>query len=206
MGNSSRTKRRKKHQQREAAKGSLTLHTFWDTMKSAEESVEESVDEVDDEQSDDEIEDYNWHNKIPAALENLELDIKKEHVKNEVLVRLNGICLYLQLIKYNYSKMDASNIVADAAGKGVYHARCIHSWAHEYVMTHQIPYSRRGHHAKIWSFLWDEDILLQVKSYIREHKWDVTPQTLMVQMNEIILPGLDLHHLQLFISILRKII
>src|SRR6266487_4681182 len=31
MGNSSRTKRRKKHQQREAAKGSLTLHTFWDT-------------------------------------------------------------------------------------------------------------------------------------------------------------------------------
>ena len=117
MGNSSRTKRRKKQQQCEAAKGSLTLHTFWDTMK--------LVDEVDDEQLDDEIEDYNWHNKIPAALKNLKLNIKKENVKNEVLVRLNGICLYLQLIKYNYSKMDASNIVADAAEKVVYYAKCI---------------------------------------------------------------------------------
>jgi hypothetical protein len=86
--------------------------------------------------------------------------------------------------------MNASKIVSNVAGKRVYHARCIRSWAHKYVMTHQIPYFRRGHHAKIWSFLWDEDILLQVKSYIREHKWDITPQMLMIQMNEVILPGL----------------
>ncbi|CAG8703602.1 3457_t:CDS:2, partial [Funneliformis caledonium] len=38
-------------------------------------------------------------------------------------------------------------------------------------MTHKIPYSHREYHAK-------------------EHKWNVTPQTLMVQINEIILPGL----------------
>ena len=165
------------------------MHTFWNTKKSIEIIDEKSDDEVDND--DDEIEDCNWYNKVPTALENLELDIKKENVKNEVYVRLNSIRFYLQLIKCNnYSKIDASNIVADAAGKGVYHARCIRSWAHEYVVNHQIPYSRRGHHAKIWSFLWDEDILLQVKSYIREHKWDVTPQMLMIQMNEIIFPGL----------------
>ncbi|CAG8513371.1 1730_t:CDS:2, partial [Diversispora eburnea] len=52
-------------------------------------------------------------------------------------------------------------------------------------------YSRCGHHAKISSFLWNEDILLQVKSYIREHKWNVTPQILMIQINEVILPGLE---------------
>ncbi|CAG8579705.1 5969_t:CDS:2, partial [Funneliformis caledonium] len=60
---------------------------------------------------------------------------------------------------------------------------------HDYVTTHQISYSHRGH-AKIWSFLWDENILLQVKSYVREHKWDITPHILMVHMNEVILPGL----------------
>ncbi|CAG8718221.1 13358_t:CDS:2 [Rhizophagus irregularis] len=177
IGNSVRTRRRKNQQLLEAAKGTLALCTFWDTKKSTDES-------------DNEIEDCNWNNKIQAALENLEIDIKKENKKNEVWVRLNGIRLYLQLVKCNYSKMNASEIVSNTAGKGVYHARCIRSWAHEYVMSRQIPYSRREHHAKIWSFLWDEDILLQVKSYIREHKWDISPQMLMIQMNEIILPGL----------------
>ncbi|CAG8766003.1 9110_t:CDS:1, partial [Funneliformis caledonium] len=62
---------------------------------------------------------------------------------------------------------------------------------HDYVTTHQISYSRREHHAKIWSFLWDENILLQVKSYVRKHKWDITSHILMVHMNEDILPELE---------------
>ncbi|CAG8648603.1 8231_t:CDS:1 [Funneliformis caledonium] len=57
-------------------------------------------------------------------------------------------------------------------------------------MIHKIPYSRREYHTKIWSFLWDEDIIFQVKAYIREHKWDITSQILMAQMNKIILLGL----------------
>ena len=66
--------------------------------------------------------------------------------------------------------MDASEIIANAAGKEVYHTRCIRSWVNDYIMTHKIPYSRRGYHVKVWSFLWDEDIILQVKAYIQEHK------------------------------------
>ncbi|CAI2184902.1 2372_t:CDS:2, partial [Funneliformis geosporum] len=46
----------------------------------------------------DKTEDYDWNNKIPAALENLKLDIEKK-----------------------------IEIVADVAGKGVYYARCIRS-------------------------------------------------------------------------------
>ena len=56
-------------------------------------------------------------------------------------------------------------------------------------MDHKISYSRREYHVKIWSFLWDEDILLQVKLFVQEHKWEITPQMLMVQMNENILLG-----------------
>ncbi|CAG8607258.1 17279_t:CDS:2 [Cetraspora pellucida] len=187
LGNSVRTKRRKKQQQREAAKGTSTLHTFWAQKKSSEETSEaelyNDLEEVDKNDIggmlENKIEPHNWNKKISTALENLTLDIKKENVKSEVWVRLNSICFYLQLVKSNHQKIKASKIIADAAGKGVYHAKCIRSWAHDYVMTRQIPYSRRGHHAKTWSFLWDEDILLQIKSYV-----------IMLQINEIILPGL----------------
>jgi hypothetical protein len=49
--------------------------------------------------------------------------------------------------------MNASKIVSNTAGKEVYHTRCIHFWAHEYVMSRQIPYFCQEHHTKIWSFL-----------------------------------------------------
>ena len=77
--------------------------------------------------SDYKIEDNNWNNKILTALENLELDITKENIKSEVWVRLNCIRFYLQLVKCDYSRMDASKVVANVAGKGIYYARCIHS-------------------------------------------------------------------------------
>ncbi len=100
--------------------------------------------------------------------------MKKENTNSEVWIRLNSIHLYFQLVRSNHPKMKVSEIIADVAEKGTYHAKCIRSWAREYIMDHKIPYSRQGHHAKIWSFLWDEDILLQVKSFVREHKWKIT--------------------------------
>ncbi|CAG8697376.1 16839_t:CDS:2, partial [Funneliformis caledonium] len=97
--NSKYTKRRKNQQQREAAKVTLKLHTFWEVKKPDEEIDKEVADEdnieVDNdinedsddkvnEHLDDEVKDYNWHNKIPDALKNLKLDIKKEKVNSEV--------------------------------------------------------------------------------------------------------------------------
>ncbi|CAG8466374.1 16873_t:CDS:2 [Dentiscutata erythropus] len=212
-------KEEKRQQQHEAAKGTPPLHTFWNQEKlqaSGEELYDEQsenedqLEKVNEEQSEnedqleevnedeedfgglseDEIEACNLLKKIPAALENLALDIEKENVNSEVWIRLNSIRFYLQLVKNNHQKMEASKIIADAAGKEVYHARCIRSWAHEYVMAHQIPYSCRGHHTKTWSFLWDEDILLQIKSYVQENKWNITPYMIMSQINEVLLPGL----------------
>ncbi|CAG8455628.1 21699_t:CDS:2 [Gigaspora rosea] len=43
LGNSVRTKRRKRQQQREAAKGMPTLLTFWNQSKTSEEAEEENV-------------------------------------------------------------------------------------------------------------------------------------------------------------------
>ncbi|CAG8837894.1 10562_t:CDS:2, partial [Racocetra persica] len=36
----------------------------------------------------------------------------------------------------------------------------------------------------------DEDILLQIKSYVQENKWNITLYMIMSQMNKILLPGL----------------
>ncbi|RGB35641.1 hypothetical protein C1646_667602 [Rhizophagus diaphanus] len=83
LRNSNHTKRNKNQQQCETSKGTSTLHIFWNAKKFTEENDEELVNEVINDESDNEIEDYNWHNKISAALKNLELDIKKENVKNK---------------------------------------------------------------------------------------------------------------------------
>ncbi|CAG8714184.1 5491_t:CDS:2, partial [Dentiscutata heterogama] len=183
---------RKRQQQRESAKGTPPLHTFWNQEKlqasgeelydeqsenedqlekvneeqsENEDQLEEVIEDEEDigELSEDEIEACNLLKKIPATLENLALDIEKKNVNSEIWMQQE---------------------------KGVYHARCIRSWAHEYVMACQIPYSRRGYHTKTWSFLWDEDILLQIRSYIQENKWNITPYMIMSQINEVILPGL----------------
>ena len=169
IGNSSHTKRRKNQQQREAAKGTLKLHIFWNVKKSTEEieelddetniDVDDNADEqlvLDDnanKQLDNEVKGYNWYNKIPDAFKSLMLDIKKEKINSEVWVCLNSIRLYFQLVKSNHPKMQVSEIVADAAGKGTYHAKCIRSWAREYIKNYKIPYFHQEHHAKIWSFL-----------------------------------------------------
>ncbi|CAG8640086.1 9103_t:CDS:2, partial [Diversispora eburnea] len=100
IGNSSCTTRRKNHQQCEVAKGTFTLHTFWNTKESTEE-----INNDDDDLLDDEIENCNWNNEISTVLENLD------------------------------------KVITNAAGKG--------------------------------------------------HKWNVTPQILMIQINEVILPGLE---------------
>ncbi|CAG8546367.1 8018_t:CDS:2, partial [Scutellospora calospora] len=94
-----------------------TLFTFWNQDKTVEEDVEAEL------LSEDEIENSNWHKKIKTTLENIVLDIKNENVNSEVWICLNSIRFYFQLIKHNYRKMEASKIVADAAGKEVYHAR-----------------------------------------------------------------------------------
>ncbi|CAG8825875.1 5043_t:CDS:2, partial [Gigaspora margarita] len=101
LGNSVRTKRRKRQQQREAAKGTPTLLTFWNQNKTSEEADEmelsddkvelsdvERLDEVDEDDtgglSEDEIEISNWHKRISTALENIVLDIKNENSNSEV--------------------------------------------------------------------------------------------------------------------------
>ena len=65
----------------------------------------------------------------------MEVDIKKNKVNSEVWVRLNGIHLYLQLVKYNYSKMKAyrKGLTGQAAEFAVkkYHS---HRWVPNSVL------------------------------------------------------------------------
>ncbi|CAG8699705.1 7372_t:CDS:2, partial [Dentiscutata heterogama] len=75
--------------------------------------------------------------------------------------------------RHSHERIEASIIVAEAARKGVYHARCIHAWAINYIKNSEFSISRQGKHPKTWSFLWDDDVLIQIKSFLQSNKWNV---------------------------------
>ena len=83
ISNSSRTKRRKNQQQREAVKRTLILDAFWNTEKSTKD-INVEIDDSTSEQLNNKIKGYNQHNRILTALKNLKLDIKKENTNSEI--------------------------------------------------------------------------------------------------------------------------
>lgn len=49
--------------------------------------------------------------------------------------------------------------------------------------------TRRGIHVKSISFLWDEDIMPKIKTYLQAKKFETSPKDLADYMNNEILPG-----------------
>ncbi|CAG8645860.1 30914_t:CDS:2, partial [Racocetra persica] len=66
----------------------------------------------------------------------------------------------------------ASVTVAKATGKNIYRARSIRAWTSNYLQNGTLPVSRQGKHPKTWGFLWDDNVLLQIKSFLRLNKCD----------------------------------
>ncbi|CAG8820885.1 32879_t:CDS:2 [Racocetra persica] len=142
LGNLVCTKRKKRQQQRESENENQLKKVNEKQSENKDQLEEVNEDEEDfGELSENKIEACNLLKKISATLENLALDIKKENVNSEVWVCLNSIRFYLQLVKNNHQKIKASKIIADAAGKGVYHAKCIRSWAHKYVIARSLGFA-----------------------------------------------------------------
>ena len=77
------------------------------------------------------------------------------------------ILQYFRLINYGEPKVKASICIARQLNKGKYFAHCIREWEKLIKKGERIPISKRGKHQKIRSLLDDEDIKLQVASYLR---------------------------------------
>src|SRR5262249_37028839 len=70
---------------------------------------------------------------------------------------------------------EASMQIARSLDRGPYYAYLLRNWARHWISNEAIPYFRQGQHVKVRTLLEDEDIDLAVRSYLCEHKFEVTP-------------------------------
>ncbi|CAG8519646.1 23557_t:CDS:2, partial [Racocetra persica] len=199
--NSVRAKRRQRQLQREAAVRTPKLESFWPSIANACTSMNDSDDtSMNDEPTSSDSDDFEVkivsdHNLMsPENLNNTIKQLENEFKSNEYSeiekARLYTMLSYLRLVEHSRKRVEASTIVAKAARKGVYHACCIHAWATNYIQNGAILISKQGKYPKTWSFLWDEDILIQIKSFLRSNKWCVNANELANHVNEKIFPNL----------------
>ncbi|CAG8848589.1 8390_t:CDS:2, partial [Gigaspora margarita] len=103
---------------------------------------------------------------------------------------------YLNLLDRKWAKMKAAKAVSDALGQKPHYAKNLRAWTNNYIKFRTIPVieilsisaaekkpvvniyhfsghiTRRGLHVKTITFLWDEDIVNQIKSFIRSNKFE----------------------------------
>jgi len=158
-GNSARTKRRHRAQaKKDAEKNGQTIDHFVSITKSDE------IDEISEESEDD---DYSQQ-----VINSLEIQLKEKNLDEGHKLRLTAILQYMRLLEFQDSKLEASLSVAHQFKKGPWFARCLRLWSHMLQNGESIPFSKRGKHCKIKSLLNDEDIQIQVTSYLREKKFE----------------------------------
>jgi hypothetical protein len=120
------------------------------------------------------------------------LKIENNHLTPGYKLRLIAVQHYLQLLNKGHAKLEASQIVADLLNKGIWFARCVRSWAKEYIEYGDVPHSNRGKHLRESSILDDEDVQLKVASYLQQHKFDTTVHSFCDYIANEVLPSVGI--------------
>ena len=123
------------------------------------------------------------------TLESLDSLLKKK--KDDL--RLQTVSQFLHLVRdHGFTKMDASNLLAQSLNKGPWQARLIRSWANQWLKNGIIVTSKRGRHAKVRSFLLHEDLKLQVTEYLRAHKFKLNVANFVKFVEDEVIPTLGI--------------
>lgn len=123
------------------------------------------------------------------TLESLDSLLKKK--KDDV--RLRMVSQFLHLVQdHGFTKMDASNLLAQSLNKGPWQARLIRSWANQWLNKGTIITSKRGRHAKIRSLLLHEDFKLRVTEYLRMHKFELNVADFVKFIEDEVIPALGI--------------
>lgn len=205
LGNSARTKRRRKAQEKKIVAEHKKKITDFFNVTPIEDSESDVTSEnenplepgqVSEDEAIDSEEDDQWSD----VDENLDDELVKE-IENKVLEnklpaglkwKLVAILQYLRLSKFNKSKIHASLSVARQLGRGIYLARSIRKWAKILKAGGTLPESFRGKHPKIKSLLEDEDIQAEIVSYLRENKFEFYVADFVNHVSNVIFPKLGI--------------
>nr|CAG8650202.1 13179_t:CDS:2 [Entrophospora candida] len=178
MKDSKRTLQRHASQLKQAAEGSKKITDFFNLQTSSENQSEDS------EQS-----------GVESAIKSVEQALENPNLANNVKSRLMAIEMYFRHLDDGRKKVDASELVAISLGWAkIYKARCIRSWAKQWIQNRTLPESKRGNHPKMKSLWNHEDVAAQIRSYARFNKVDMTPKKLCEHVNNTILPNIGVEN------------
>ena len=122
------------------------------------------------------------------TLKSLDLLLKK---KDDL--RLRMVSQFLHLVQdQGFTKMSASNFLAQSLNKGPWQACLIRSQANQWLKNGNIIASKRGCHVKIRSLLLHEDFKLKVIEYLRVHKFELNIGDFVKFIEDKIIPDLGI--------------
>jgi hypothetical protein len=168
VGNSERSKCRRRHKQRKAAVGTKKLTSFFAPIANGDNNNEDNEQQdTDDNSSEDEVEatlNVAWKDSqcLTNTIALLEHQRQKVAQKGESVVhslRRYVVLAYLRVVKNGEKRQLASAMTTTAInGKGAYYAKAIRNWADSFLRSGAIPVSERGKHKKLRCFFRDEDV------------------------------------------------
>jgi hypothetical protein len=173
IGNSIRTKKRKRAQARQLlAKNGQPITKFFNPLPPDQlqpHPPDDSDKSDDNHESESECEEYFDYGQLIMSIEN---ELKQNNHDSGYKLRLTALLQYLRLVNHQEPKIKASLCIAQQLNKGPYFARCLRVWEKLVKNGEKIPISKRGKHCKIRSLLDDEDVQMQITAYLRENKFE----------------------------------
>lgn len=211
LGNSSRTQRRRKAEERKSSAEHKRKITDFFNVASIEEPVEADstsenenspiINEPNQGFEDENDQEFYWSDdenlNAKCLLSDDEL-IKK--IENEIENKLSdglkwkltAVLQYVRLFKLTKSKMNASLYVAHQLGRGAYLAQSIRGWTNILKDGGTLPESFRGKHPKVKSLLEDEDVRAEIISYLRKNKFEFYVADFVNYVSNDVLPKLGI--------------
>nr|CCA22867.1 AlNc14C171G8000 [Albugo laibachii Nc14] len=170
----------------------LTAYFIKQMAEHEQEGEDDSQQDDSTESSENNINTSNWTDAtLSASIEKLKAMKEKRKASQAVQNRNDAVKSYLCLVKAGFKRGEASKIIAEGAGRGIYFARSICAWAAMFMNDGQLPISIWGKHAKRLSYLKDEDCILRLQHYLRKNKFKIDISELTARINESILPQLE---------------
>lgn len=107
-------------------------------------------------------------------------------------LRLTALLQYLRLINHEEPKIKTSLSIAQQLNKGPYFARCLREWEKLVKNGETIPISKREKHCKIKSLLDDEDVQMQIATYLHENKFEFYVADFVDYVKNVVFPSLGI--------------
>ena len=182
-GNSLRTQRRKRAEQKIAVQGTKLLTSFFKNQ---------DQDSVLLEHYDNDSENQTADLDFESILLDLKTLLNDKTLSIQSRNQLQLIFQFINLRTIGYKTMNASQIVAESIGKEKYQAELIRVWTKNFLKNKTIPTSKRDKHQKIKSLLWDEDVNKMILKYLWSKGCAVTIKDFKTYVEESVFPAIGI--------------